>query len=1492
MKKRIIAGTLGVLMTFGGTPYISGAEQESDVVFEENFDSLNTGVLTQIGGTELAAQNENITVETDTLTGSKAMKFTVDDEKVALSVPLSPKGWTGKYIYSFSARVENNSRQMSALGVPQIIKTDGSTGSINFTASNKDKLGYYYYDLSKYDKFIKGSDSIDDIMKDKYAKFTYVFDADTRTFDMYRDGVIVARGTKYYYTGGNEIVNLLFEFKNDADYNGTANDGTDKNSGVYWIDDISLKKYEEEDAAGADSLYFEGYAEYIEGAEILVSGDSSAVVAVDPVTYSKALKFSVGTSKLSLSVPLPSKDWTGKYIYTFEARAENNSRWMSALGVPQIIKNDGSYGSINFTGSKKDKLGYYYYDLSMYDKFVRASDNIDDIMKDKYAKFTYIFDADTRTFDMYRDGVLAAKGTKYYYTGGKEVVNLLFTFENNSTYNGTANDGSDQNKGIYWIDNISLATYTEQKDDVSENNMFFEGFTNYMDGLEYSSKENNKAVVTVDPVTNSKALKITVGEHLSSAYGISFPFGALDTVSGGTYKVSYKLRAEKHTRSMERAPYLHHLYNGTDTNCLGGSIKKDFIFYPYQGYGESSGNLADYKDKYVAVDYVVTLGQQIYSIYVDGELKETDARAWTTPQNLYRLYFEFDSDTAMTDTIKPSQSGEWIYWLDDISVEKVPIEAGEPVVKGKNVTIALNMNPTQENVADYVNLTKNGEPVAADIAYADKEITISGLEIGDYTVSIDGLTSVTGFSLTGYSRNFSIVNSKTVIKDIKLTDANGLPVNSITADVGGKLNVQYSAEIADGVENYRVYAIVRNAADRLEAVKSLENQASGTIEIALPDTADETWKIDLYVWDSMTPLAAIKDYRAQNYIVYVSADTEKEGNGSKNAPFSSLEEARAAVSGRANAVVVIEEGTYSFSEPLLLGAADSGVSYVAQKDKNVVFLGGENYDINDFAVSADSRIPDSAKGKVYELSVTKADIGYSEEGVSGHGANALYNEGLIKKISTSKPSVIFDDVQGVRSRYPNEGYMQITEVVQAGDKPGRWNETESGSEYVPPAQRNNPVKNLKIKANADAERINSWSAASEARVDGYWYYDWSDQAMPVKEIQNGVIETAYPSAFTARTGQRFYIYNLLEELDSPGEWFYDSNAEKLFVYPPEGCRRVTVAMAESGIIKIDGADNVTVSGITFMGNNGTAIEVTDSENSVIKDCVVKNVSDCGIWVNGGHNVSVENCGIYGIGGTGVVVSGGDRDTLNPSGHKVVGCDIHDFAQVSKTYNGGVRISGVGTCVQNCRIYNGPHLGIAFSGNDHIIRNNDISAVLKEAADMGAIYAGRSMVNRGTVIEGNKIHDISSSSTASGKYGVYLDDQLSGITVKNNEFYNIAGSGVFVNGGRDNDVSQNSFRNVEESGIILSDWGRCYTVIGTTEFRSSYFGLDKVDYKKAPYTKYPHLATLLDDEPHTPKYNTIKQNTFEETGNSIKLAIHPDWGSDMTEDEMRTKNTIQ
>ena len=51
----------------------------------------------------------------------------------------------------------------------------------------------------------------------------------------------------------------------------------------------------------------------------------------------------------------------------------------------------------------------------------------------------------------------------------------------------------------------------------------------------------------------------------------------------------------------------------------------------------------------------------------------------------------------------------------------------------------------------------------------------------------------------------------------------------------------------------------------------------------------------------------------------------------------------------------------------------------------------------------------------------------------------------------------------------------------------------------------------------------------------------------------------------------------------------------------------------------------------------------------------------------------------------------------------------------------VRLHGVGTQVTDCDISDGPHMGLAFDGNDHVIARNRFARVARDFSDMGAIY---------------------------------------------------------------------------------------------------------------------------------------------------------------------------
>jgi hypothetical protein len=144
---------------------------------------------------------------------------------------------------------------------------------------------------------------------------------------------------------------------------------------------------------------------------------------------------------------------------------------------------------------------------------------------------------------------------------------------------------------------------------------------------------------------------------------------------------------------------------------------------------------------------------------------------------------------------------------------------------------------------------------------------------------------------------------------------------------------------------------------------------------------------------------------------------------------------------------------------------------------------------------------------------------------------------------------------------------------------------------------------------------------------------------------------------------------------------------------------------------------------------------------------------------------------------GVILSGGTRTTLVPGSHVVEDSEITNNARFARTYHPAVQLEGVGHTVRNNLIHDTSHSAIMFTGNDHLIELNEIRNVLSATGDAGAIYTGRDWGARGNVIANNFIHNISSIFSSDAVYGIYLDDAVSGIEVRGNVVYRVAGNAI-------------------------------------------------------------------------------------------------------------------
>ena len=387
-----------------------------------------------------------------------------------------------------------------------------------------------------------------------------------------------------------------------------------------------------------------------------------------------------------------------------------------------------------------------------------------------------------------------------------------------------------------------------------------------------------------------------------------------------------------------------------------------------------------------------------------------------------------------------------------------------------------------------------------------------------------------------------------------------------------------------------------------------------------------------------------------------------------------------------------------------------------------------------------------------------------------------------------------------------------------------------------------------------------WRGESNLRALGYWARDWADETLSVTAADpaGGVLTLEAPPRFGMKAGQRVAIENALSELDAPGEYYLDSRAGRVYLWPPAQAAAgdIEVSVTDT-LLEIDHATNVTVSDLTFDMSRGDAVTLQGGSNLTFERVAILNTGARAI-VSSATNSRFGGLTVERTGQGGVFIEAGDRNHLTPGNVVVANSRFADFSRLARSYRPAVNISGVGDRIEGNVIHDGPHAAIIFSGNDHRISGNTIYDVVKDSGDAGAIYTGRDWTARGTVIENNFLHDVGSPERPRATMGIYLDDQASGITVRGNVFARV-NQAVFIGGGRDNVVEHNLFVGCTPSIYVDSrglSWQKDMVVDPHSQLRTQL----SAHAQSSPYAaRYPALAKTLSDAPGAPKGTVIANN---------------------------------
>lgn len=305
-------------------------------------------------------------------------------------------------------------------------------------------------------------------------------------------------------------------------------------------------------------------------------------------------------------------------------------------------------------------------------------------------------------------------------------------------------------------------------------------------------------------------------------------------------------------------------------------------------------------------------------------------------------------------------------------------------------------------------------------------------------------------------------------------------------------------------------------------------------------------------------------------------------------------------------------------------------------------------------------------------------------------------------------------------------------------------------------------------------KIRSWKSPEGAFIHAMHKHEWGDYHYRVtgKATDSTLAwEGGYQNNRQMGMHDKYrFIENVFEELDAPGEWYYDSRARMLYVYAPEGT--TVIAPQIRHLFEFRGTmqspvRNISLEGFelahtlrTFMETRepllrsdwaiyrGGVVLLNGTENCSVRKCHFNAVGGNGVFFsNYNRGGEVSGCHFENTGASGVCFVGDPGAVRSPSFeyHESVAydkmdktpgpqsnnypaqCRVYDnlmegLGQVEKQV-AGVQIStSMDITVSHNTIYNIPRAGINVSEGTwggHIIEFNDVFNTVLETGDHGS-----------------------------------------------------------------------------------------------------------------------------------------------------------------------------
>lgn len=625
-------------------------------------------------------------------------------------------------------------------------------------------------------------------------------------------------------------------------------------------------------------------------------------------------------------------------------------------------------------------------------------------------------------------------------------------------------------------------------------------------------------------------------------------------------------------------------------------------------------------------------------------------------------------------------------------------------------------------------------------------------------------------------------------------------------------------------------------------------------------------------------------------VFYVAPDGNDANDGSIGSPFATIKGARDAVRAykaenglpEGGITVYFRGGTYNITEKTDFeeqdsGTAESPITYKAYPNETPVFTGGYYVEGSQFQPVTDQAILDRLPSDDARSNIVQYDL--KGNGITNYGE--MYDtcgwgadsnpDGFGMKIAPME--VYIDDDPLILSRWPNRKADGTNDYIYTGESIAYGRKGTSPADELPQFKYTD-------------ERIEGWATYDDVCTLGFYKADYADDNVKLLNVdkENNIITLKTQLSHGVLEEKKYYYYNVLDELDDPGEYYIDRTNGILYLYPTKDMSTATVKLSSYDqplVIECNNVSHVTFSGLTFELTRGSVFRVVGGDSVTIAYCTIKNCGIYGAYLGAssvsmdsskdvagnvaaaqeydnaanGVNHKVTGCEIFNMGYGGVKMQGGNLYTLERADFSVENSKIYHYALRRRSYVNGVNYNGFGFKIAHNEIFDAPHAAVQGSAQGIVIEYNEFYDVVKETEDAGAIYTNYTWPVHDLHIRYNYIHDIPYSDFGHRiapdivlRAAVYVDSDLFCPDVYGNVMVNCpigfmgAVKGEFI----ENNIFVDCRRAINRGGDC--DYLKGYTGEEALDVSNGSFNLiQKYPFDQEPWkSAYPEFAQYMED----------------------------------------------